>query len=332
MDNVDLHATSIIIDAVCPLLRTKHYVDWYKEGGVTVATPTVTIGDGIDGTIRSLASWKQFIRSRSDLLQIYSVGDIERAKREGRLGLLMHFQGSAPLVDDPELSFIYKELGVGVIQLAYNVRNAIGDGADERTDSGLSYFGLKVIAALNEAKVVIDCSHTGVQTSLDAIDASKYPVVISHGNPRAIYNSNRNIPDDLIKAVASSGGVIGAVGFPGFVGASPNPTLDQYIDHITYMADLVGVDHVGLGIDYYNAQWPVMSDEEAQKLYEIRLANGSWRKNTYPPPPHRYPAGIETPQTLSALTFRLSERGFDKDSIQKILGENWMRVYRAVWG
>lgn len=331
MNPKSLHEESIVIDAVCPLLSDKKYVDWYKEGGVTVAAPTVAILEGIEQTMRSIASWKRYIRSRDDLIQIYSVADIERAKRERKLGLLMHFQGSGPLEDEPDMAFVYKELGVGIMQLAYNTRNRIGDGADERTDSGLSYFGLKAIEALNKARIIVDCSHTGVRTSFDAVEASSRPVVISHGNPRAVWNSKRNVPDELIVAIAKSGGLVGMVGFPGFVSGSDRPTLDQFIDHIVYTADLIGIDHVALGIDYYYAQWPVMSDEDALKMYEGALENGMWRAGTYPPPPHYYPAGIETPRTMGALTARMLERGFDEESIRKVLGQNWMRVYRAVW-
>jgi membrane dipeptidase len=98
------------------------------------------------------------------------------------------------------------------------------------------------------------------------------------------------------------------------------------------MVDLVGPDHVALGIDYYYAQWPVVSDEDAMKFYKSALAARSWRPDTYPPPPHYYPAGIETPRTLHNLTARLLERGFGAEAVRKILGLNWVRVYRAVWG
>jgi len=327
-----LHSESIVIDAVCPLVATKPLVDWYKEGGVTMIAPTMATVEGLSATMRVIAGWKAFIRSRVDLIQIETAHDVEDAKRNGKLGILLHLQGGDPLEDDPELAHLYKELGVGIIQLCYNVRNRVGDGADERTDSGLSYFGVKVVAALNSARVIVDCAHTGVRTSLDAIEVSTRPVVVSHGNARAIRDSVRNLPDHLIKAIGQSGGVIGVVGFPAFLGESPRPTLDHFIDHLSYIADLIGIDHVGLGIDYYAGQWPVMDDAEAKRLYDKYVADGLWRPGTYPPPPHYYPAGIETPKTLPALTERLLDRGFDVESIKKVLGLNWLRVYRTVWG
>lgn len=126
--------------------------------------------------------------------------------------------------------------------------------------------------------------------------------------------------------------VVGTVGFPAFLTLQGQPTLDQFIDDIAYKADLVGIDHVGIGIDYYEGQHPVEALEAAQARYESRLASGQWRADEYPPPPYHYPAGIETPHTLPRLTERLVERGFSASEIRKIWGLNWMRVYRAVWG
>lgn len=328
-----LHQSAIVIDAVCPLLRDKHYVDWYIEGGVTVAAPTVGATENAATALRTIAGWNAFIaRNAAKLTQVASVAAMREAKRTGRLGLLYHFQGTDPVEDDPELVYAYKALGIGIMQLCYNVRNRVGDGADERQDSGLSYFGVNLIKVMNEARVIVDCSHTGVRTSLDAVANSAWPVIVSHGNPRALKNSRRNLPDELIKAIAGSGGVIGAVGFPAFVSDDAQPTLDRFIDHIAYLADLVGIDHVGLGIDYYNAQHMVMPLEEAQRYYASLIACGIWRADTYPPPPHCYPDGIATPRELPNLTRRLLERGFKEDDVRKVLGENWLRVYGTVWG
>ncbi|GAB4179124.1 MAG: dipeptidase [Thalassobaculales bacterium] len=331
-DPLALHREAIVIDAVCPLLRDKKHVDWYIEGGCTVAAPTVASMETAAVALRAIAGWKKFIAGDPRLVQVDSAAGIEAAKAAGRLGLLFHFQGTDPIEDDPDLVYAYKALGVGIIQLCYNIKNRVGDGADERTDAGLSYFGLRLIQAMNDARIIVDCSHTGVQTSLDAVEASSRPVVISHGNPRAIKDSRRNLPDHLMKAVAASGGLVGMVGFPGFVADSPRPTLDQFIDHLAYSVDLIGIDHVGLGVDYYNGQWPVMSDEQARAYYDAVVANGKWRPGTYPPPPHYYPAGIETPRTLPVLTQGLAARGFGAEDIRKVLGGNWMRVYREVWG
>lgn len=331
MDANAIHDSAIVIDAVSPLTADRKYIDWYKEGGVTLITPTVALVETADQTIKALASWRAYVKKRDDLIQVYSTVDILEAKRTGKAGIMFHFQGTDPIENNLELIPLYADLGVKVIQLCYNTRNRIGDGGSERYDSGLSYFGLEVVAELNKARVVVDCSHTGESTTMDAIEASTAPVVVSHGNARTIHASPRNITDTVIKAIGESGGIVGAVGFPAFVSGDARPTLDQFIDHIVYVASLIGIDHVGLGLDYASMQWPVMDDDEARKLYDYIIAAGAWRPEAYPPPPYYYPSGIETPRTLRALTQRLVEREFDEASIRKILGGNWLRLYGEVW-
>ena len=116
---------------------------------------------------------------------------------------------------------------------------------------------------------------------MDAIEASSRPVVFSHSNAKAVRKSPRNITDEQIRAAAATGGLIGIVGFPPFVSASPRPTLDEFVDHIDHVVGLVGDDHVGLGLDYYKGQAPVVSDEESMRMYEGRIAAGDWRPESY---------------------------------------------------
>lgn len=332
IDSAKLHKNAIVIDAVCPLLREQHYVDWYIKGGATAVAPTVGGWQSARETIGMIASWLALLQTRDDLMLVRTAADIETAKQTGKLGIIFHFQGTDPIEDDLNLIPFYKALGVGVIQLAYNVKNRVGDGAQERTDCGLSHFGVNLVEHCNRNNVIIDCSHTGYRTTMEAIELSKQPVVFSHANARAVYDSPRNITDEQIKAVADTGGVVGAVGFPGFVSSSDNPTLDDFIAHIDHTVEVAGIDHAALGIDYYVGQHLVADPSKAKANYEKALAQGRWRVDAYPPPPHRYPQGIETPETLPSLTERLLERGYSEQDVRKILGENWMRVYRDVWG
>ena len=328
----DLHSEAIVIDAVCPLLMNKKYIEWYKEGGATAIAPTVASGENAGEALRAVGGWLRFVRNRDDLHLVRQAGDIEHAKQAGKLGIFLHFQGTDPLENDIDLVDAFKAAGVGMIQLTYNVKNRVGDGASERTDSGLSYFGLEFVKRCNEVGVIVDCSHTGYRTTMDAIEASSRPVVFSHANAKGVWDSPRNIADDQIKAVAATGGLVGIVGFPGFVGKSDRPTLDQFIDHIDYDVNLVGIDHVGLGIDYYLGQHLVADEEVAMRVYDDMITSGRWRPEAYPPPPHRFPEGIETPRTLPAITTRLLERGYKPDDVKKILGGNWMRMFREIWG
>ena len=333
MDSQELHRDAIIIDMTCPLAVKRSYVDWWREGGATAIAPTVM---GMQGDAKSgfsaIGGWQRYVRQRDDTVLVLTAGDIERAKSEGKLGLILHTQGTAIIEDDLDLLDAYHAAGLRVVQLCYNRKNLIGDGAGERTDSGLSYFGVKFVGRLNELNMVVDCAHTGHRTSMDAAEVSKAPIIVSHANAYAVQNNARNIQDELIRAVADQGGVIGTVGFPAFLTWEGQPSLDQFIDDIAYKADLVGIDHVGLGIDYYAGQHPVEDDDAAMARYQEMIAQGAWREAEYPPPPYKYPAGIETPQTLQRLTERLLQREFSEADARKILGGNWLRVFRQVWG
>jgi len=332
IDSQALHDEAIIIDAVCPLLRLKDKIADYQQGGVTAIVPTMATSQNAHTSLAEIGRWHKIIRDNDSLVLIRTAADLRAAKAAGKTGVVLHFQGTAPLEDKLEFIDAFKAAGVGVMQLAYNTKNLIGDGAEERTDSGMSRFGIKAIARMNQAGVIVDCSHTGHRTALDAVEFSSAPVVISHANPRAVHDNPRNIPDDLIKAIAGTGGTIGVVGFPAFVSTDKRPTMDQFIDHIAYLGDLVGIDHVTLGIDYFQGQYPYIPDDHAMQLYQFLLASGDWSEASYPPPPYYYPEGIETPKTLTALTAALLKRGFTAEEIKKIYGENWLRIYETVWG
>lgn len=320
----------LVIDGACPLARDPAELGRYRDGGVTVCMPTVGGRAGAGETLATLAQMHRAIRSRDDLLLVRGPADVRVAQRTGRLGLLLHLQGGDPFEREVGLVEGFRALGVRMVQLCYNLRNRIGDGCEEPADAGLSRFGIAIVRALNEAGMIVDCAHTGARTTRDAIAASRTPVVCSHGNPRAVHPSARNLTDDLIRAIAGSGGLIGAVGFPAFVSASPRPSIDAFIDHIAHVADLVGVRHVALGLDYFAGQDGIAAPEEAARLYRSFVSSGDWDEATYPPPPWRYPEGIETPERLRALAPALARRGFAPDEVRAIMGGNWLRVIDAV--
>ena len=328
----ELHASSIVIDGTCPLLRRREYVDWYKEGGVTACCPTVGSTATAAVTLRNLGAWRRFIAARDDLTQIGSAADIARAKESGRLGLIFHFQGTDPIEDDLDLVDAYHALGVRMVQLTYNVRNRVGDGCEEKSDAGLSAFGIDLVRRLNANRIVVDCSHTGYRTTMEAIECSSRPAVFSHANAYAMHASPRNIRDDQIKAVAARGGLVGVNGFPAFLGADPKPAMNRFFEHLDYMVGLVGIDHVALGIDYYEGMHPVANAIEAREFFQRQLRERRWSEAAYPPPPHYYPEGMATPREMPNVTAGLLTRGYSADDVRKIIGGNWLRLFREVWG
>ena len=327
-----LHRESVVIDGTCPLLRRKEFVDWYQEGGVTACAPTVGSTASAAETLRNLGSWQRLIGARKDLLLIERAEQIPEAKRSKKLGLVFHFQGADPIENDLNLVEAYRALGVRMVQLTYNIRNRVGDGCEEAGNAGLSRFGRDLVARLNENRIIVDGSHTGVRTTLEAIEASTQPFVFSHANAHAVHACPRNITDTQIRAAAATGGVIGINGFPAFVGAAPRPGMDDFLRHLDHVVELVGIDHAALGIDYYEGMHPVASTEEAQKMYREQLAVRRWSAEVYPPPPHYYPTGMATPRELPGLTAGLLAHGYSAAEVRKVLGENWLRVMGAVWG
>jgi membrane dipeptidase len=332
INSTEIHGSCVIVDAVCPLVRDNpKYLEWYRDGGATAIGPTIASTDGARVALNRLATWHGILGDRPDLLLVKRACDIDCAKQQARLGIFFHLQGTDPIEDNLDLIDLYKALGVGIVQLAYNVRNKVGDGCEERTDAGISHFGIKLIRRLNDARVIVDCSHTGLRTSLEAVECSAAPVVLSHSNPASVYRTSRNVDNELIDAIARSGGIIGIAGFPGMIGPSATPSLDDFVNHVDAVVQRVGIDHVGLGIDYYIGQAGIGNDEAGPRMYEQMTRSGAWSA-AYPRPPHHYPKGIEDPRCLPNLTRRLLERGYSEADVRKVLGRNWLRVMQNVWG
>jgi len=330
----DLHRNSIVIDGTCPLASFKGYWRNYAQGGATAVAATINLPPELmRDTMRRIGLWLKTLRANQETtLQVRSVEDILRAKKEKKLGIIFHFQGTTPFETDLNNLEIYHRLGVRMVQLTYNVKDFVGDGCAERTDCGLSEFGQKVIAELDRLGMVIDCAHTGYQTTMEAIEASGNPVIISHGNALAVCDNRRNLPDYVIRAVAKNGGVIGITGYPDFVSKRKPPTLDELIDHADYYAKLIGPDHISVGLDYFWAQTGVASEEEARATYDGLVAAGVWNPREYSPPPITYPEGIEMPERLGNLTAGLLKRGYGREDVQKIMGLNLLRIFEKVWG
>ena len=329
----DIHRDAILIDATCPLADYGEYWKSWEKGGATAIAPTVNRPPELMyDTVRRLGNWFEKLRENAEkLLVIESVDDIYRAKELNKLGLIFHLQGTTPIEMNINNIEMYYRLGVRMIQLTYNVRDFVGDGCQERTDSGLSEFGIKVIKEMNRLGIVVDCAHTGQQTTLEAIKVSKKPVIISHGNACGVCQNSRNLPDKIIRAIAQKGGVIGVNGYPGFVAKKKRPTLNDLINHVDYIANLVGIDHVSVGIDYFEGQAGVADDDAAKALYQDLVKGGVWDPKDYPPPPWAYPKGIEMPENLPNLTAGLLRRGYLEEEVRKILGLNLIRVFKEVW-
>ena len=303
-----------------------------KESGITMIGPTlgdVEPGDAYTTSVASISKMLNQIAAFPDrMMLIRGPNDVEQAKKQGKLGVLINFQNSAAIGLDLKNLDTFYDMGLRQIQLTFNWRNWVGDGCTERTQAGLSYFGVDMVHRMNELGMLVDVSHTGYQSTLDAIEVSKGPIVFSHTNCKAVCDHPRNKTDDQIKALAAKGGVMGLTCFNWFVSNKAVSTLDDLLDHYDYMMKLVGADHIGIGSDFNVAAWagrvPDAEWEQHMRLYGEREAKVL--KSRFPP----YIDAVNGPQRYHVIAQGLRKRGFSTGDIEKILGLNFLRVYKQV--
>ena len=233
-----------------PEVRVKH-LSRMKEAGHDVLSLTLG-GDrtSLSQAIHKIAVERNYFQSHDeDFVLVESVADIKRAKQENKLAIVFHFQGTNPIESNVQMVEVYYRLGIRHMLMAYNLRNPIGDGCKERMDSGLSHLGISLVQEMNRVGMVVDCSHTGYNTTMDVMDVSTAPVVFSHSNPKALNDHPRNILDDQIKKCAGTGGVVGVNGVGLFLGKNDSSTENQ-IRHVDYLVQMIGADHVGFCLLY----------------------------------------------------------------------------------
>lgn len=314
-----LYKSSIIIDGCAPVLL-QDLLEWkrFYAAGVTAIFSTVTTSDDAPETVSRISQFLRLIDQNPESLRLVThVDDIRKAKENGQLGLVFQFQNGRPIGRDLGMLDVYRRLGVQVIQLTYNYRNQLGDGCLEANDAGLSKFGLDAVRRMNELGILVDLSHTGERTTLDAMEISTRPDVFSHANAKGIYDHPRNLTDTQIKAVAEKNGLVGVNAFPGFINDDPRPTIGDLVKHLDYMVELVGMDHVALGVDFFH---------DSGWLTNIEL--GNWTKKDWPAPPWHYPLdGANTVDFVKALL----DSNYTAGDVEKIMGLNFMRVLSEVW-
>lgn len=323
-----LHERFITIDACAPILNDLDNAYFWLDGMATCGFATMALPEhSLAETTLRIAKWYQQARKHeATVLQVFDVADIRKAKAQGKLGVVLAFQSTNALGNDWAMVELYQRLGVRAMLLAYNQGEAGGDGCLEPRNGGLTRFGRQVIVEMNRVGMLVDLSHCGVRTALEAAEASSEPVAITHTGAKAVYDHPRTVPDELLVAVAARGGVIGINSHPAFIDGTSSPPLTSVVDHLDHVVELVGVQHVGLGLDF--SQHP---DANGMSLarYAKLLEEGLWTPQTLVSPPWYYP--IPSPAEIPLLTVELLGRGYSESDIDAILGGNFMRLLEAVW-
>lgn len=299
----------------------------YRESGINVFHIAVGTGgvNAHDSTMRFVSGWNSFLAGQDEhFMRIDSPADFDRAKRSGKIGILVGVQNSEHFrnVDDVEL---FHGLGQRVSQLTYNTRNRIGDGSTERTNAGLSDFGVAIVEKMNAVGMAVDVSHSGDQTTLDACAVAKKPVLFTHSNARALNPGHpRCKTDEAIRAMAKSGGVMGITGVRNFVRNSEPTTIEHFLDHYDHVAKLVGIEHLGIGSDIDLDGYDDMPPEDYKRLKAGYKGSYAFRDKIDI-------EGIDHPKRVYDLTEGLIRRKYSDTDIRGVLGGNFRRVLTEIW-
>jgi membrane dipeptidase len=299
-----------------------------KESGYTGIQTTLP-SDSLATATRALVEWNQRVRENpNQLLRAVTAADVERAKREGKLGVIFGFQNATMLEGEVKNLDLLYELGTRCIQLTYNSRNLLGDGCTERTNAGLSDMGVAVVERMNELGIIVDLSHCGIATTNDGIEVSRRPPAITHSFCEALYRGHpRAKTDDQIKALANRGGVIGITALGYFVGPEPTTSIEDYLNHVDHAVRTGGIDHVGLATDFQIRGIEPWATKE--NWYEPRLRGFKPSYRVRWPP---WIQELDEPRRFRNVARGLDRRGYSSRDIEKILGVNWLRYFREIFG
>jgi membrane dipeptidase len=299
----------------------------YKGAGVT-AIHTSLSNRNLMVALRDLAEWQaRFERWPDRLLKIVAAGGIGEAKKTGRVGVLLGFQNATIVENDVRNLDTLYQAGTRCIQLTYNSRNLLGDGCTERTNARLSDFGVAVVERMNQLGIIVDLSHCGEATSRDGIALSTRPPAFTHTMCKAVYDHVRAKPDDLLKALADKGGMVGIATLGYFIGPGADTTFDDYLRHVDHAVKVAGIDHVGLASDYSirgiekthtRESWYVPRLSSFKPVYRVR----------WPP----WIAELDPPERFRNIANGLAKRGYTSAQIEKVLGGNWVRYFTEVIG
>lgn len=335
MDANKVHSEALVIDALggqvvpMPAVRDgKDFFDRLKEAGLTGLSVTIearfaTFEDLLSAVYKHEMVW-ELHGNRVQL--VLKPEDFETCKREGKIGILMGLQTGSPVENDLRKVTFLKKLGVQMMAVTYMEANLLGCGCLEPNDTGLTHIGRQVVREMNRLGLIVDLSHVGYKTAMDAITASYKPVMFSHSNATKVTKHPRNIPDELIVACAERGGLICAT--PYGPCTSPDPfhgvqaTMDDFMRHIDYLVKLVGIDHVGIGTDRFEGKGEAEWNATTKRRYPESVGAFEFGKV--------FTVGFQNLSSWPAITAMLLKNGYSEEDVKKIVGGNFLRVYKSI--
>ena len=334
---VDLVQRSLVIDMLAPLKLdftpeayanplTEAEAAMFRSCGITGFHNSEGVGGATayDDALSYLAAWSGFAGRNADLFSLVGVaGDLDHAKAQKKIAVIMGLQNADEFREAKDVKAFY-QLGLRCAQLTYNAQNLLGSGSTERVDGGVTDYGIEIIKAMNEVGMLIDVSHSGDRTTLDAIELSPKPIAITHSNCRALNNHPRLKTDEAIKKLAAKGGVMGITGVRMFVKDKEPTTIEDIVDHIDHVVKLVGVEHVGIGSDSDLMGYDKMPADQLKQLRAAYKASYAFRDRIDTD-------GFDHPQKVYDLTAALIRRGYSDANIEAVLGGNFRRLLGSTW-
>ncbi|SLN46403.1 dipeptidase [Oceanibacterium hippocampi] len=309
---------------------TRETFEELRRGDVTCVTITAGFWEGTLESLDSIGRWRDLVRENADLVMLATTAeDIEEASRTGRTALVMGFQNSNLLEGRIRFVELFAELGVRVIQLTYNNQNELAGSCYETEDSGLARFGREVIDEMNRHGILVDLSHVGNRSTLDAVLHSKKPVAVTHANPDSLFSHKRNKTDDVLKALVDNGGVIGCATYRNITGDYYCSTVKAWAELVARTVDIAGIDHVAIGTDRSHNHTKPDYDWMRQGRWTrgIDYGAGSAARPGKVPPADWF----KSVSDLNLIPGGLAEVGFSPEEVEKITSGNWLRVYREVF-
>jgi membrane dipeptidase len=300
--------------------------EWFQISGLTCGPYDIGVHDGNDPLWNRWEATNSRYSALPWLRYVTTAAEIRQAKRDGVVAFYANCQPESPAPRDLRAVDAAYARGLRSFTLTYNRMDHIGVGCTERVDAGLSMFGVEVVQRCNKIGMIVDVSHCGHLTTLDACRHSKKPVNANHTAARSLYAHARGKSNEALRAIADTGGVIGVVAAPFFLTAQPRPTIDHMLDHIDYISTLVGWQHVAIGTD-----WPMQAPDELMRVtLSSRNKALGFREEDHIDPVMRL-IGFEDCRDLPNITRGLVKRGYSDEQIRGILGENALRVFEEVW-
>lgn len=330
---MSLHDDALVIDGL--VYHCDGDVSDLMAGGINAINVTTCHFEAdFPQACEEISRWHGMLgKPDSPFHQIETVADLDQAKADGKVGVILGWQNSRPVADELDRFHFFRRLGLRIMQLTYNYRNAFGDGCLEPEEAGLTLLGRDAVRIMNALGIAIDLSHVGQRTMMNVIELSEHPVLITHANARALAKLERNKTDDVIKALVAKGGVIGASIYgPMCWDQDPNrkPTLDDFYRHLDYLVDVAGIEHVGFGTDLATgANYQKMAFERShwRRWEGINRFNRTFGEAI----PDRYLADCNKHSDLPKITEALLARGWSEEHVRGYLGGNFRRVFEQVW-